>query len=991
MPETPEQKAVADILFSYLYNLIYNPRDAVLEVEHLPDVFNEVGRGLIYIGNSISEMRTLAKELSKGNLNCPLPPPDNEIASPLKMLHSSLRHLTWQTQQVAKGDYKQRVDFMGDFSVAFNNMVEQLEQKRKIILDEKTKLEMYVHLILLNCPNPILMFDKDGRLSYVSESCFRYCRTFKKEEIIGKKFNELLESHVSEQSLENIMLLYTKTINEKRIFKIVEQIDFANTKSFRHFEIQMTPMLDTGSFEGIIVFLFDINKTIQARHDAEYARDLAEQSSRAKSTFLAKMSHEIRTPMNAILGMTELALRENVAPAAEAHLLTIKQAGINLLSIINDILDFSKIEAGKLEIIPIDYTFSSLINDVINIIKTRMLETRLRFITFIDCNIPNALHGDSIRIRQILLNLLSNAVKYTDKGFVSFSITGERTDDETEKLIIKIIDSGKGIKTDEQDRLFTEFSRFDIETNRTVEGTGLGLVISQSLVMAMGGKIEVKSEYGSGSTFTVILPQKVRHNRKLAVVENPEKKQVLIYERRTIYANSIAMTMENLGVKYKIASDASAFHNYLISKQYPFIILASALYEDINKKYSDIHSSGKFAVIAEFGEAITDLQISTLTTPIYSLSVANFLNGISSGFTGKAQIGHIAKLTAPDAKVLVVDDIDTNLEVAKGLLQPYRMKVTLCRSGREAIEEIELTRFDLVLMDHMMPEMDGVETVSKIREMGKIEQYFNNVPIVALTADAVLGTREMLLKNGFDDFLSKPIDTMQLSEIIEKWIPGEKQKTTAGSQNQKKEKAAGEIKLTGVNARRGIALAGGKIENYYKILSVFFRDGEEKIAEINICLKSEDYKLYVVHVHALKSACAIIGAGLLSDAAAVLEDAGKRGDFRFIVTHNATFIMNLKLLLQNINEVLSDKEKKEQKTVIDKKLLLDGLSQLRTALINYDSPQINHAVNSLQQFTHAGGIGDSISEIIQNRLSGEYDGAVSIIDSLIQKLNSGTY
>jgi len=290
----------------------------------------------------------------------------------------------------------------------------------------------------------------------------------------------------------------------------------------------------------------------------------------------------------------------------------------------------------------------------------------------------------------------------------------------------------------------------------------------------------------------------------------------------------------------------------------------------------------------------------------------------------------------------------------------------------------------------MMPEMDGVETVSNIREMGKEEQYFKDVPIVALTADAVLGMREMLLEKGFDDFLSKPIDTIQLSAVIERWIPSEKQKTIADSQNPTGEKITGEFKIAGVNIKRGIALAGGKIENYYKILSTFYKDGKEKIAQINTCLETEDFKLYSVHVHALKSACAVIGAGLLSDAVALLEDAGKRGDSRFIRIHNDSFIKNLEILLQNINDALSGKEKKEQKTSIDKKLLLGELSRLRSALINYDSSQISSAVNVLQEFTHAGGIGDSVNAILQNKLIGEYDEAVSLTDSLIQKLNNET-
>ena len=996
--EAPDQKKdifkpVADIFFSYLFDLIYKPSSAVLKVENLPEAFSEFASGLHYLGCSISETRALARELAMGNLNCTLPPPSNEIAAPLKMLHSSLRHLTWQTQQVAKGDYNQHVTFMGDFADAFNNMIEQLEQRRKIFLDEKTKLEMYVHLIIVNCPNPILLFDSEGKLAYVSDSFFRYCTIFGKDEVLGKKLRDLFTPIVSGQSMNEIEHLYLDAAAEERMFMTEQEINFGNPGYSSYFKIQITPMPDTvGKAAGIVMFLFDITESIEARREAERARELAEQSSRAKSIFLAKMSHEIRTPMNAILGMSELALREEVSPAAEEHIRIIRQAGINLLSIINDILDFSKIEAGKLEIIPMEYFLSSLIHDVINIIKTRIHESRLRFVAHIDCNLPNGLYGDSIRIRQILLNLLSNAAKYTEKGFVSFYVSGEITDDDTVNLMVKVSDSGKGIKPEERDRLFTEFSRFDEESNRSVEGTGLGLAICRNLVAAMDGKIEVQSEYGAGSTFTVSIPQKIRKYQKLAVVENPERKKVLIYERRLIYANSISQTMENLGVGYKLVSDPSDFYSRLITGEYPFIILAFTLYEDLKNKYSNLNSNAKFAVIADFGEVITDRSISTLTMPIFSIPVANFLNGVSGIFSSRTKRENTTGLISPDAKVMVVDDIDTNLEVAEGLLQPYKVQVKLCKSGKAAINEIRTTHCDLILMDLMMPGMDGIETVSNIRALGKNESYYENVPIIALTADAVIGTKEMLLEKGFDDFLSKPIDITQLSTIMEKWIPKEKQKNPVMVNYQSavpdRQTINKKIKIDGLDTEKGIALIGGKAEMYLKMLSTFHDDGTMKINEIKSCLETENMQLYAIHVHALKSACALVGAAALSETAAVLEEAGKMGDLKFIHTHNPAFLGDLEKLLRTINTALSENAEKERDKLIERELLNTVLIRLKTALINFDSPEINKTVNTLEDYTELTDIGDPIKAILQNRLIGEYDETVSMIDDLIRKINA---
>ncbi|WP_461257902.1 ATP-binding protein [Treponema sp. R80B11-R83G3] len=983
-------KPIADTLLSYLNDLINKPSSASLDIESLPEAFGDFCRELQHIGTAICETRTLAKELASGNLHCALPLPSNEIASPLKMLHSSLSHIAWQTQQVAKGDYKQRVSFMGDFSAAFNDMVEQLEHRRKTIMDEKTKYEMYMHLILVNSPNPILLFNSGGELAYASDSYFNHFNDCEKDKILGKGIRDLFAPVVSEQSLNDICGIYAKAVLEKRLFRTVQEIDFDDTDYSKYFEIQITPMLNIGTFEGIIVFLFDMTENVRARLNAEYARELAEQSSRSKSNFLAKMSHEIRTPMNAIMGMTELALREDLPHAIENHILTIKHAGITLLSIINDILDFSKIEAGKLDIVPIDYSFSFLTNDVINIIKTRVFESRLRFVAYLDSNIPDTLFGDPTRIRQIMLNLLSNAVKYTENGFISLSIKNETIENDYVNIIIEVADSGKGIKQEEINKLFIEFTRFDTERNKNIEGTGLGLVICQSLVTAMGGQIKVASDYGVGSIFTVSLPQKIRHNEKLAVINEPENKKTLVFERREIYAASIVKTMDNLGVSCKIVSNTSDFFDCLLSKDYSFVLFASALYEEIREKYQNFKPNVKFAVICEFGEVITDKDISSIIMPIYSIPVANFLNGTPDSYADYLKKRTTLNIIAPEAKILVVDDINTNLEVAKGLLQPYKVQIKTCNSGMEAIEEIILTQYDLVFMDQMMPKMGGIEAVANIRALKSEDAYYKNVPIVALTADAVFGTREMLLNNGFDDFLSKPIDTGKLAEILEKWIPKEKQKNpttddyedTVSQETEKHKK----IEIEGINTNIGMASTGGNIKSYLNLLSTFHMDGTSKLKEIKTCIETDNIHLYVTYVHALKSACRSIGAIELSEAAAALEMAGKKENLSYINDNNAAFVSNLETILNNINIALIEEAKESQKNNIDKNLLKAELSNLKTAVDDFDYFKIEDAVTKLQDYTQDTDIGGTVKVILKNILIGDYDETVSMADVLLQEL-----
>jgi len=297
------------------------------------------------------------------------------------------------------------------------------------------------------------------------------------------------------------------------------------------------------------------------------------------------MSHEIRTPMNAITGMTELALRENIPDAAREHIITVKHASANLLAIINDILDFSKVEQGKLQIVPGNYFFSTLINDVISIIRMRTIDSQIRFVVNIDSNIPNELFGDETRIRQVLINLLGNAVKYTEKGFVSLNVHGKTTRDANGDdficLTIEVQDSGKGIHADDIDKLFVEFVQVDVEKNKGIEGVGLGLAITHSIIRAMDGNITVKSEYGKGSLFIVTLPQKICKPGKIAYVENPAGKRVLVYERRAIYADSIIRNIDNLGVPCTLISNDAELQEKMEKEKYDFIGVGNPLDGDV--------------------------------------------------------------------------------------------------------------------------------------------------------------------------------------------------------------------------------------------------------------------------------------------------------------------------------------------------------------------------------------------------------------------------
>ena len=519
---------------------------------------------------------------------------------------------------------------------------------------------------------------------------------------------------------------------------------------------------------------------ILEQRKTEIALWQANAASKAKSNFLAKMSHEIRTPMNAIIGMAELALRENEPAVIKEHILTVKQAGVNLLSIVNDILDFSKIERGKVEINEAEYSVSSLVNDVVNIIRMRAIDSQIQFAVNIDSSIPGTLFGDETRIRQALLNTLNNAVKYTEKGHVSFTLLKEDTDENSINLIMKVTDSGRGIKQDDIGKLFDDFTQFDVEKNRGKEGVGLGLAITNNIVNAMGGKINVQSEYGQGSTFTISIPQKYNARENLAVIENPNEKRVLLYERRQIYADSIVFSLGNLGVDYCVVENDSELYEKMKTQAGDFLFISFFLYAKNKEAISKFKDSIKIIALTEFGEAIPESGMNVLAMPVYSVTIAGILNGASKSFSYSDNNEYTVKFTTPDARALIVDDIITNLKVAKGLLQPYDMQTDLCKSGIDALKAIQSKGYDVVFMDHKMPDMDGVETVQRIRQMGNEDSYYTDIPIIALTADAVSGAKEMFLENGFNDFLPKPIDTIMLNMMLEKWIPKDKQKKTEG-------------------------------------------------------------------------------------------------------------------------------------------------------------------------------------------------------------------
>jgi len=724
------------------------------------------------------------------------------------------------------------------------------------------------------------------------------------------------------------------------------------------------------------------------------AKIRADEESKLKSTFLASMSHEIRTPMNAITSMAELLLRGNLSDEARGYAQDIKHAGNNLVSIINDILDFSKIEAGKLEIIPVKYLLSSLINDTVNIICMRIGEKPLRFFTNIDGNIPNSLIGDEVRLRQILLNLLSNAVKYSEKGHIGLTITADKRDDKQVWLKIAISDTGKGIKPEDQAKLFDEFVQVDAKKNRGIEGTGLGLAITRRLCIAMNGEIAVESEYGKGSVFTAIIPQTIESETPFAEVEEPEKKKVLVYEGRLIYAKALCWSLENLRVPFTMVTNFDDFTAALPREEWFYVFSGYGLYEKIKPVMENTaflnNKKPPFSLMVERGAEAFIPDVRFLSLPVQSLSIANILNdkADSRSYFDNTGTGGVIRFAYPEARILVVDDIATNLKVAKGLLAPYSVMVDTCFNGLQAIEMVKQAflqkrEYDIVFMDHMMPEMDGIQATAEIRALE--DGFFKTVPIIALTANAVVGMREVFIEKGFNDFLSKPIDVNKLDEALERWMPKEKR----AKNNSPLSTPDSQLPLIpGVDTAKGIALTGGTPEAYREVLIIFREDAQERLPLLQTAPAADALPAFVTQIHALKSASASIGAAELSAHAAALEAAGKAADLAFIKENLPVFAEGLSQLAAGIlvwEEAVkkSDSDKKTAAGAVDPVIEMSLLLELAEALQSQKGDDIDRILEQIAQQpldTNAKTAMDQISDEI---LVAEYEKAGAILESLI--------
>jgi len=832
------------------------------------------------------------------------------------------------------------------------------------------------------------------------------------------KLKSLVFDIVSRSEFLNITISYLKgsmdaetdenalanhEIIRRSISAMIEQSNVSNEDIYKMLVVYLNNVQKTGEY--IFNVVDEIKKQNQRLVEL---REDAENANKTKNSFLASMSHEIRTPMNAIIGMSELLLRSELTDEARGYAQDIKQAGNNLISIINDILDFSKIEAGKLEIIPNKYLLASLINDTVNIIRTRLKEKPIRFFTNIDGKIPHCLIGDESRLRQILLNLLSNAAKFTDKGHISLSIKVQEdtASQDSNKVWLKFIieDTGKGIKPEDQKKLFGEFVQVDLKRNRNIEGTGLGLVITKRLCSLMNGEISMESEYGKGSVFTIIIPQEIDSDESFAAVDNASEKKVLVYESRVIYAKSVCWSLENMGVAYEMVTTLHEFEKALYREKWSLVLSGYGLHDKIRyvmSKPAEEYPCGEkppLALMVEWGTETYIPNVRFVSLPVQSLSIANVLNGKADikGYTDASSVSTIIRYSFPRARILIVDDIYTNLKVGEGLLAPYRALIDTCLSGAESIELVKHYNYDLVLMDHMMPEMDGIEATSIIREWEKEKRMqdinFKRIPIIALTANAVSGVREMFLEKGFDDFVAKPVDVSKLDEVINRWIS--KDKREVGSSSPPGESYLNIPLIQGIDIQTGISMTGGTESGFISVLTVFRRDAYERLGVLRNSLKEEGLKSFIINVHALKSASAAVGAKEISEDAARLETAGRAGDLDFINANIDLFINKLSKLIEGINYSLNinktESEKSSESALNNteiKNKVIKLLKKLDEALKSQKAEMIDYLLDEITKQPLDEATKESIEKISDDVLMTEFNKALNTVTEIMTKLN----
>lgn len=493
----------------------------------------------------------------------------------------------------------------------------------------------------------------------------------------------------------------------------------------------------------------------------------------SKDIFLINMSHEIRTPMNAIVGNVNLLLNQDVNDKVKDSVYNILNSCNALLSITNELMDLSKSDSEEMVIYNTRYDISELVLEIINMISVRMMEGDVEFVVDIAKDMPKYLYGDSSKIRQLFINILNNAVKYTKEGYIKLRIYKEDIKDDNILLCVEVKDTGIGIKEESKNKLFNLYQRVDENDKavRNIEGTGIGLTICKEIVDKMGGSISVESIYHEGSTFTFKVPQKNDSDENIINLIFDKKLNVLVFEKDDVGSDRIKSIMKDFDMPADYVYDSIQFENMLNMKKYDYIFIDREHYMQ-NIKFIDVSiTDERLVILSRINQNVSLTRLGTiLTRPVHILNVASILHDETTSYI--RDIVKPGSFVLNNANILVVDDNLTNLNVARGLLKRYEANVITALSGKECLNILENQEVDMIFMDYMMPEMNGIDTLNHIRSMDN--EKLQTVPVIALTANVVNGAREMFLEAGFNDYISKPIAIDRIEKALMTFIPRSK-------------------------------------------------------------------------------------------------------------------------------------------------------------------------------------------------------------------------